>query len=200
MPATRLPARIWPRTPSPLGPSRSGSLYRPAARMIGVASRNAKRAASSWSRPRASPATMVTPERLMPAKKARIWVAPISSASRKARVESSREGGSPVRVKPVMGWRDRLVAAGCAELGRVGPGRRDGVGGAAAELLAGQQDGAVAGQEDRRGQRFGEQGPQGVLEADADQPGGDGGHHQQPAEPLVGRLDASMPQRAEQPG
>src|SRR6266496_1704048 len=104
MPATRLPARIWPRTPSPLGPSRSGSLYRPAARMIGVASRNAKRAASSWSRPRASPATMVTPERLMPAKKARIWVAPISSASRKARVESSREGGSPVRVEPVMGW------------------------------------------------------------------------------------------------
>ena len=41
-----------PRIPDPSGPVRSGSLKIPAARMIGVASRNANRAASSLSSPR----------------------------------------------------------------------------------------------------------------------------------------------------
>src|SRR3989440_9236950 len=56
--------------PCPCGPASSGSLRRPAAAMTGVARRNANRAASSWVRPRSSPAVMVAPERLIPGSRA----------------------------------------------------------------------------------------------------------------------------------
>ena len=49
--------------------------------MIGVASRNENRAASSWSDPGTSPATMVIPERLIPANNAKIWTTPMTPAS-----------------------------------------------------------------------------------------------------------------------
>ena len=80
MPENRLPARIWPRMPLPSGPARSGIFRAPAARMTGVASRNANRAASSLDRPRVRPPTMVTPERLMPGSRARICAEPMSTA------------------------------------------------------------------------------------------------------------------------
>ena len=56
-------------------PGEAGTLYTPAAKMIGVASRKANLRASSWSRPRTRPATMVMPERLMPANRASDWPA-----------------------------------------------------------------------------------------------------------------------------
>src|SRR6266536_1968768 len=67
MAVTTTPSRIWPWMCAPAVPAREGSLRTPAARIGGVASRNANRAASSWSRPRHRPPAMVTPERLIPA-------------------------------------------------------------------------------------------------------------------------------------
>ena len=75
-----LPSRIWPWMPLPSEPVRSGTFSTPAARMTGVASRNANRAASSRDRPRAMPATMVTPSRLIPASRARICAEPMMIA------------------------------------------------------------------------------------------------------------------------
>src|ERR1700727_2838279 len=87
-----LPRRIWPRIPLPSGPARSGSFSAPAARMTGVASRKANRAASSRDRPRVRPAIMVTPSRLVPpgggagggvaARAHQLGVLPLTGASR----------------------------------------------------------------------------------------------------------------------
>src|SRR3954470_5167485 len=117
--------------------------------MIGVASRNEKRAASSWLSPRASPATIVAPERLMPAKKARIWAEPISTAlppgrlpgragpaggggaSGGARAASWGGGGRPPRRRPPAGGAPAAAAV-------PGPPRRRPVG-PAPEPLTGQQ-------------------------------------------------------------
>jgi hypothetical protein len=71
----------WPWMCAPAGPASEGTLRMPAARMTGVASRNANRAASSLSSPRHRPPAMVTPDRLIPASSARICVAPIKTAS-----------------------------------------------------------------------------------------------------------------------
>src|SRR6266545_3462635 len=76
-PAAMLPTRTWDRIPLPRGPNSSGSLYTPAARMIGVARRNENRAASSCESPRTSPATIVIPERLTPAIKAKTCDTPM---------------------------------------------------------------------------------------------------------------------------
>ena len=54
--------------------------YRPAPRVIGVASRKLKRAADSRVRPSARPALIVAPERLMPGSRASAWLRPIASA------------------------------------------------------------------------------------------------------------------------
>jgi len=53
-------------TPFPCEPARSGSLSTAAAKMIGVASRNAKRAASLCERPTSSPPPIAAPEREKP--------------------------------------------------------------------------------------------------------------------------------------
>jgi hypothetical protein len=59
-------------------------------------------------------------------------------------------------------------------------------GGAAAQGFAGQQDQSIDGQEDGRGQRFGEQGAEGVFQGQAGDAHGDGGDDHQPGEPFVG--------------
>ena len=66
--------------PLPSEPSRSGIFSAPAARMTGVASRNANLAASSRDSPLNMPATMATPSRLMPASSARICELPMIRA------------------------------------------------------------------------------------------------------------------------
>ena len=66
----------------PPGRSIWGARARPPARMTGVASRNANRAASSRDRPRFMPVTMHTPSRLIPASSARICDAPMIRARR----------------------------------------------------------------------------------------------------------------------
>ena len=68
--------------PFPSGPVRSGTLSTPAARMTGVASRKANRAASSRDSPRNMPATIATPSRLIPASSARICAVPMMKADR----------------------------------------------------------------------------------------------------------------------
>src|SRR5712672_2831353 len=70
-----------------------------------------------------------------------------------------------------------LVSA--AEVGGVG-------GGAAAQDFAGQQDQPVDGEEDRGGQRFGEQGAEGVFQGQSGDADRDGGDDQQPGEAFVG--------------
>src|SRR6266851_1091123 len=59
----------------------SRSVFAPAPRMIGVASRKAKRVESPRSSPRNSPAEIVMPEREMPGRSAIAWAAPMSTAS-----------------------------------------------------------------------------------------------------------------------
>ena len=73
-----------------------GFLYTPAARMIGVASRNEKRAASSCDRPRHRPATMAMPERLIPGSSARICAEPISTPRRMGISASRLSTASPL--------------------------------------------------------------------------------------------------------
>ena len=73
--------------------------------MTGVASRKAKRAASSWVSPRTSPATIVTPLRLIPARSAALWATPTPTASTgrsvlTARPCSSYVAGSRRRSRP----------------------------------------------------------------------------------------------------
>jgi len=60
-PAAIAPTSAWPRTPSPALPISSGSFSTPAAPMIGVARRKAKRAASSLESPVSRPPPIVTP-------------------------------------------------------------------------------------------------------------------------------------------
>jgi hypothetical protein len=81
----------------------------------------------------------------------------------------------------------RVGRAGDRLRGRRGVGVR-GIfgGGSAAQDFAGQQDQSVDGQEDGRGQRFGEQGAEGVFQRQPGDPDGDGGDDQQPGQSLVG--------------
>ena len=53
------------------------------ARVTGLARRKENFAASSWSRPRSGPADMVTPEREMPARRARVRNMPMTADSRR---------------------------------------------------------------------------------------------------------------------
>ncbi len=134
----------------------------PAARMIGVASRNANRAESLWSRPRARPAPIVTPSRLMPATSAVDWATPTTNASRYSSVSSSR------------------AAVGlCALADRQFAHLR-----AAAEALGAEQHEAVDHQEDRRHFRLGGQRAQLVLEHEADYARRDARDDDQPGEAL----------------
>jgi hypothetical protein len=68
---------------------------------------------------------------------------------------------------------------GAAGVGGVG-------GGAAAQGFTGQQDQPVDGQEDRGGQRFGEQGAEGVFQGQSGDADRDGGDDEQPGEAFVG--------------
>jgi len=59
-------------------------------------------------------------------------------------------------------------------------------GGAAAQRFAGQQDQPVDGEEDGCGQRFGEQGAEGVFQGQSGDADRDGGDDQQPGQAFVG--------------
>src|SRR3954451_7182762 len=77
------PTSAGPRTPAPLLPSSSGSFRAAAAPMIGVASRNENRAASSFERPTSSPALMGAPEGEKPGSSAIACAVPTQTDSRK---------------------------------------------------------------------------------------------------------------------
>ena len=89
------PTSAGPRTPFPLEPSSSGSLSSAAAPMIGVASRKAKRAASSLESPTSRPPAIVAPEREKPGMSAIAWAAPTPSASRQDTRRAMRSSPSP---------------------------------------------------------------------------------------------------------
>jgi hypothetical protein len=59
-------------------------------------------------------------------------------------------------------------------------------GGSAAQGFAGQQDESVDGEEDGRGQRFGEQGAEGVFQGQPGDADRDGSDDQEPGESFVG--------------
>src|SRR5260370_14151819 len=103
--------------PAPSGPVRSGIFSTPAARITGVASRKENRAASSWDRPRARPATIVTPERLMPGSRARTCAEPIIVASAKPRAASRRSDARSVRAA----WRAAVRVWLAGPAGPTGP-------------------------------------------------------------------------------
>jgi hypothetical protein len=70
--------------------------------------------------------------------------------------------------------------------------------GPAADPLAEEEDDAVDDEEGRGRERPGKDDPERVLEEQSDEPGRDGRHDEQPAEALVGRLDAACPHRRDQ--
>ena len=165
-----------PRIPLPRCPSRSGSLKIPAARMIGVASRKAKRAESLWSRPRPRPAPIVIPSRLIPATSAADWAVPITNASGYSSVSSSRP---PSGLAP-----SRIASSRTSALRR--------------KRSASEQQQAVDHQEDGRDFGLGGQRPQLVLEDQAEDAGGDARDDDQPRQPLVGGARAARAQRVEE--
>ena len=77
-------------TPVCASVSRRRDPYRPAPSVIGVASRKLKRAADSRVSPRARPAVMVAPDRLIPGSSASAWLKPIVSAAGALTCSSSR--------------------------------------------------------------------------------------------------------------
>jgi hypothetical protein len=81
--AASAPTSAGPRTPSPWLPNSSGSFSAAAAPMIGVASRNEKRAASSLESPTSRPPLIVAPERENPGSNAIACAAPTPTASPK---------------------------------------------------------------------------------------------------------------------
>ena len=66
--------------------------------------------------------------------------------------------------------------------------------------FAGREYPSVHHEEDRGGERLGEDHAELMLQGDAEDPRGDGGDDEQPREALVGRFDASSPDRAEERG
>ena len=155
-----------------LEPNSSGSLSTAAAPMIGVASRNAKRAASSLESPASRPPPIVAPEREKPGSSASACAAPI--ADRLAPARAARRSAR------------RRRAAGS------GPGARRRSRSAPSSISA------VEHQEDGGRLRRGEHLAQRVLEQQAEQPGGDRADDEQPAELGVGVVgrDLAVAQRA----
>ena len=70
--------------------------------------------------------------------------------------------------------------------------------GPSADAFTDEQDDAVDGEEDRGGERLGEQRAQGVFEREAGEPGGDGRDDEQPGHPFVGCLEPPRAQRVEE--
>jgi hypothetical protein len=119
------PTSAGPRMPRASAPARSGSFRTAAAPMIGVARRNAKRAASLFERPTSKLPPIVIPEREMPGISAAACSEPTMVASRQLtwramRVSSSsavsgarrRSASAPKSSRPL---RNRKIAADCAE-------------------------------------------------------------------------------------
>ena len=119
------------------------------------------------------------PERLTPANSAPICATPTAPASLKSRVSSRR----PTSLS--------LCAVGCSATSLRTRG-------AAADAFADEQDDAVDGEEDRRGERLGEQRAQRVFEREAGEPGRDGRDDEQPGHAFVGRLESAGSQCAEE--
>ena len=176
------------------GWSSVGSLYRPASRITGVASRKAKRAASSRLRPLNRPAAMVAPERLRPGNRPAISAAPTVTAtfvlSRDRRTSLAMSGGSSrpclSSSRTVGSPRTRALAPSAALLAL------------RAALLRGVEHQAVDHQEDARVDRFAERGAQQFVQHDAGQADRDGAEHEQPRQLLVRCPDLLALDRADQ--
>ena len=125
--------------------------------MIGVASRKAKRAASSFERPTSRPPAIVAPEREKPGISAIACAAPTKNAT------TPGNGASDARVVVHLG-------DGCAP----------------AQQLGAVEQHAVERQEDRSRGGRGEDLAQRVLQRQAENAGGDRADDQQPAELGVG--------------
>ncbi len=105
------PTNAGPRTPSPCDPNRSGSFKSAAAPMIGVASRNANRAASSFESPAISPPAIVAPDRENPGINASACAAPTPSADRNEIVSATRASASASSPSGTTGARRRSTSA-----------------------------------------------------------------------------------------
>ena len=140
--------------------------------MIGVASRKAKRAASSLERPESRPPLMLAPDRDRPGISASAWAVPIPTASRKL----------------------RLRAITSSELDALPRADR----GPTPERLGAEQHQPVDEEEDRGGLGRGEESSQRVLEQQAEQPRGNRPDDEQPAELCAGvvRGDVAVAKRA----
>ena len=160
-----------------------GTSSNPAARMIGVASRNENRAASSWRSPATSPAAMVIPEARDPRQeRARLEEADDHGGAQ-AQAVDALVGGIVLLVS-----QHRRAADGPAALV------------AAPEHLGREEDPAVDDQEYRRGSGIAEQRLQRVLQEEADDPGGDGADDQHDRQTLIGIVDATRsPRRRKNP-
>ena len=141
-----------------------------------MASRNENRAASLWSNPRASPAPIVTPSRLIPATSAVDCATPTTNASRYSSVSSSR---APVSLRALLDGQFAHLSA-------------------AAKPLRGEQHQAVDHQEDRGHLRLGGQLAQLALEREPEHPGGNARHDDQPRQPLGARPRAARGQRVKE--
>ena len=166
-------------------------MNRPAARMIGVASRNANRTACSWSSPRSKPATMVMPERLMPASRARLWKTPMTPASRMPHALHDRR--VILRIVLGVGRVARRLPPSALSAVRRDPRYRS-----ATQPLTDVEQDAVEGQEDRGRLGLGENTAQRLFEGQAENSGRDRGDDQQPGQPLVHGLDTAVADRGDE--
>ena len=166
--ARRAPARGRRR---PGSPKRSGSFSTAAAPMIGVASRNAKRAASSFESPASRPPPIVAPEREKPGMSASACAAPIAERLAPADALGDARSGSP----------------GVVALRR-----------AAAQPLGAVEQHAVEHQEDRRRRGRRRTPCAAGARAQPEDPGRDRADDEQPAELRVGVVgrDLAVAQRA----
>ena len=162
----------WPRTPSPFGPRRSGIFSSAAAPMIGVASRNANRAASLFDSPTSSPPRH---------RRAR------ARETRDQRERLRRADAGRIAEADRLGNPDVVVGIGL---------RRP-----AAQQLGAEEQEPVHREEERRRRRRREHASQLVLEQQAENPRGDRPDDEQPAELRVGVVlgDAAVAQAAPEP-
>ena len=139
--------------------------------MIGVASRNAKRAASLFESPTQRPPPIVAPEREKPG----ISAMRLGGADREAPAPGDLPG-------------DARVVVGCLRLRRAAP-----------QALGAVEHDAVEDQEERRRLRRCEHVAQRVLEQEAEHARRDRADDEQPAEPRVGVVGSIPRSRSERP-
>ena len=127
----------------------------------------------------------MTPERLMPASRARICETPIATPRGRLRCRAS--ACPPASASLTAARRDGPWGADPAAVGQ----------GATADELAAEEDDAVDGQEDRGGEGLGELRAELVLEGQADDAHRDGAEDDEPGQALVGLPRWRAPDRAD---